>query len=650
MAEGTGASSGANETSSAAASGAANIAGAGGDSEQPRPNSGNHDIESVVIRFAGDSGDGMQLTGSEFTRAVAVSGNDIATYPDFPAEIRAPAGTTYGVSGFQLQFSSLDIFTAGDSPDVLVAMNPAALATNLEDLVPGGTVIVDSGAFKTKNLSLAGYDKNPLEDGSLQSYHLVPVDMSKAVTLALQGSGLSTRDAQRTRNFYALGLVFWLYGRDPEAQADSIEAKFKRRPEIAEANVTAFRAGYNFGETVELLPAPVRVPKADLPHGRYRRITGNEATTMGLAAAALLADRQMVYASYPITPASAILEGLAGYRRYPVTAFQAEDEIAAVTAAIGASFGGAIGVTGTSGPGMALKQEGIGLAVMAELPLVIVNVQRAGPSTGMPTKPEQADLFQALYGRNGESPVAVVAPATPGECFDLAIEAVRLSVEHMCPVVYLSDASLANGAEPWKLPDPKQLAPIQGRELPDLEGFAPYARDEQSLARYWVSPGAPGLEHRIGGLEKADFTGGISYDPANHEHMTEIRQAKIDRIADRLPPAEVFGAQSGDVLLVGFGSTYGALHQATQRLVSDGYSVGHLHLRYLNPLQSNVEEVLRSFRRVIVAELNRGQLRMLLRSRFLVDAHGLNKVRGQPFKVREVYEAGLSAIASGQEN
>jgi len=608
------------------------------------------DIESVVIRFAGDSGDGMQLTGTEFTRAVAVSGNDIATYPDFPAEIRAPAGTTYGVSGFQLQFSSLDIFTAGDAPDVLVAMNPAALTTNLGDLAPGGTVIVDSGSFKSKNLTLAGYERNPLEDGSLDGYHMVPVDMTKAVTLALKGTGLSTRDAQRTRNFYALGLVFWLYGRDPEPQVKAIQDKFKRRPEIAEANATAFKTGYNYGETVELLPAPMRVPAADLPKGKYRRITGNEATTMGLAAASLLAGRQMLYASYPITPASAVLEGLAGYRRYPVTAFQAEDEIAAVTAAIGASFGGAIGVTGTSGPGMALKQEGIGLAVMAELPLVVVNVQRAGPSTGMPTKPEQADLFQAMYGRNGESPVAVIAPATPGECFDYAIEAVRLAVEHMCPVVYLSDASLANGAEPWKLPNPNDLEPIRARELPDLEEFAPYARDEASLARYWVAPGVPGLEHRIGGLEKADFTGSISYDPANHAHMTELRQAKIDRIADRLPPAKVFGAESGDLLLVGFGSTYGALHQATQRLVAEGHSVGHLHLRYLSPLQSNVEELLRSYRRVVVAELNRGQLRMLIRSRFLIDARGLNKVQGQPFKVREVYEAALSVLASGQEN
>ncbi len=597
------------------------------------------ELASVVIRFAGDSGDGMQLTGTEFTRAAALAGSDIATFPDFPAEIRAPAGTLYGVSGFQLQFSAAEIFTAGDEPHVLIAMNPAALKTNLADLVPGGMVIVDSGAFKKKNLELAGYDTNPLDDDTLADYRAVPVDMSRAVATALKGSGLSTKDIQRTRNFYALGLVFWLYDREPKSEAESIRRKFARRPEIAEANVAAFQAGYAFGETTELLPASYHVAAAPLQSGKYRSITGNEALAMGFVAAAMLADRRLFYASYPITPASSILEAMASYRRYPVTAFQAEDEIAAVTAAIGASFGGAIGVTGTSGPGFALKQEGVGLAVMAELPLVVIDVQRAGPSTGLPTKAEQADLLQAMYGRNSESPVAVIATATPAECFQSAIEAVRIATQHMCPVVLLSDTTLANGAEPWLLPDPRDLPQIPGQAPPDREGFAPYLRDPETLARPWVPPGVEGLEHRIGGLEKEDVSGDVSYDPANHAHMVRVRQAKIDRIADTIGPAEVFGNDDGDLLFVGFGGTFGALHQATAALREEGHAVSHLHLRYLSPLQSNVGEILTRFRRVLVAELNSGQLRMVLRSRFLVDAAGLNKMEGQPFKVRELVEA-----------
>jgi 2-oxoglutarate ferredoxin oxidoreductase subunit alpha len=606
------------------------------------------ELESVVIRFAGDSGDGMQLTGTEFTRAVAITGSDIATFPDFPAEIRAPAGTTYGVSGYQLQFSSRDIFTAGDEPSVLIAMNPAALTTNLADLAPGGMLIVDSGQFKAKNLSLAGYENNPLEDDSLKGYQVVPIDMTKAVTVALKGSGLSTRDAQRTRNFFALGLIYWMYGKDHEAQVRSIETKFAKRPEIGAGNIAAFRAGYNYGETVELLPVSFRVKPADLAKGRYRRIVGNEATTMGLVAASMLAKRKLIYASYPITPASTILEELSSYQRYPVTTFQAEDEIAAVTAAIGASFGGAIGVTGSSGPGVALKQEGIGLAVMAELPLVVINVQRAGPSTGMPTKVEQADLLQAIVGRNGESPVAVLAPATPGECFDFAIEAVRIALQHMCPVIFLSDATLANGAEPWLMPDPSRLEPIESGVPIDPANFAPYQRDPETLARVWATPGTAGLEHRIGGLEKADYTGDISYDPENHQLMTNIRREKIERIAKRIPLAKVFGADLGELLLVGFGGTFGPLHQATQQLLAEGHAVAHLHLRYLNPLQSNVGDILKRYRRVLVAEHNGGQLRMILRSRFLVDAQGLNKVQGQPFKVREIHEAALGLLSGAQ--
>ncbi len=596
-------------------------------------------LEGVVIRFAGDSGDGSQLIGTELTRAAALAGNDIATFPDFPAEIRAPAGSLAGVSGFQLQFSSHEIYTAGDAPDVLIAMNPAALKTNLSALVAGGMLIVDSGAFKDRNLELAGYEKNPLEDGSLSSWRVVPIDLSKHVQAALKGSGMSTRDIARTRNFFALGICYWLYGREPERQLESIRQRFAKDEQLARANEISFTAGYHFGETTELFDATYEVPAARLAPGTYRNITGNEATAIGLAAGAHLAGRPMVYASYPITPASDILHNLARLRHFGVTTYQAEDEIAAVAAAIGASFGGAIGVTGTSGPGFALKQEGVGLAVMAELPLVLVDVQRGGPSTGLPTKTEQADLLQAICGRNSESPVAVIAPATPADCFALGVEAVRLAIRHMCPVVYLSDGSLANGSEPWRLPDPEKLERIPVRFETDPEGFAPYLRDPETLARRWALPGTPGLEHRIGGIEKEDVTGNVSYEAANHEHMVHTRQAKIDRIAQWLPPAQVEGPSSGDLLLVGWGGTYGSIRQASETLRAGGAAVSHLHLRYLNPLQRNVGELLRAFRRVLVVELNLGQLRLLLRGRFLVDAFGLSKVQGQPFRVREIIDA-----------
>jgi 2-oxoglutarate ferredoxin oxidoreductase subunit alpha len=608
---------------------------------EPGPGSGEpiEELPSVVIRFAGDSGDGMQLTGTEFTRAAAQAGTDLATFPDFPAEIRAPAGSLAGVSGFQLQFSSEQIYTAGDSPAVLIAMNPAALKTTLAELEPGGLLIVDRGTFKPKNLELAGYEESPLDDGSLTGYRVVPIDISKQVSVVLQGLGMSTRDVARTRNFFALGVVFWLYGRDHDREVRAIQEKFARRPEVAEANVAAFRAGYHFGETTELFDATYRVPRAKLEPGTYRNITGNEATALGFVAGARLAGRHLFYGSYPITPASDVLHYLANYRHYGVTTFQAEDEIAAVASAIGASFGGSVGITGTSGPGFALKQEGIGLAVMAELPLIVIDVQRAGPSTGMPTKTEQADLFQALYGRNSESPVAVVAPATPTDCFPMAIEAVRLALTHMCPVVYLSDGSLANSAEPWKLPDPDELEPIEVRFRTDPAGFAPYVRDPETLARAWAIPGTAGLEHRIGGIEKEDGSGNVSYSPENHEHMTWVRQAKIDRIAADLAPAEVYGDPEGDVLLVGWGGTFGSLRQATAVLRGQGTSVSHLHLRYLNPLQSNVAEMLEHFGSVVVAELNSGQLLSVLRSRFGVDAKGFNKVQGQPFRVAEIVEA-----------
>ncbi|MEE2702901.1 MAG: 2-oxoacid:acceptor oxidoreductase subunit alpha [Myxococcota bacterium] len=604
------------------------------------------DLESVVIRFAGDSGDGIQLTGTEFTHAVALGGSDIATFPDIPAEIRAPAGSLAGVSGFQLQFSSQEIFTAGDAPDVLVAMNPAALKTNLPDLPKGGLLIVDSGTFRNKGLAMAGYEVSPLADDSLEGYRLVAIDISKNVQATQKGSGLSTKEIQRTRNFYALGVLFWLYGRPPETEIGSIERKFARRPEIAEANVRSFRAGYHFGETCELFDASYRVPPAQLEPGTYRNITGNEATALGLIVAGQLADRHLFYGSYPITPASDVLHVLSNHRRYGLTTFQAEDEIAAVTAAIGASFGGSIGVTGTSGPGFALKQEGIGLAVMAELPLVVLDIQRAGPSTGLPTKTEQADLSQALWGRNSESPVVVLAPRTPADCFRMAIEAVRIAVRHMCPVIFLSDGSIASGSEAWKLPAPEELEPIEIHYRSDAEGFMPYLRDEETLARPWAIPGTPGLEHRIGGLEKEDRTGNVSYDPLNHEHMVRMRQAKIDRVADYIPAAEVEGDEAGQLLFVAWGGTYGAIHQAVRVLRNQGHRVGHLHLGSLSPFPHGIAEILSRFERVLVPELNRGQLRDLLRARFLIDALGLNKIQGRPFQVREVIEAG-QALLSG---
>ncbi|MCP4005868.1 MAG: 2-oxoacid:acceptor oxidoreductase subunit alpha [bacterium] len=611
------------------------------------PSGSVEEVDSVVIRFVGDSGDGMQLTGTEFTRTAALSGNDISTFPDFPSEIRAPAGSLAGVSGFQLQFSSQEIFTPGDAPDVLVAMNPAALKTNLDDLVKGGLLLVDSGAFKKKNLELACYTTNPLEDGSLADYRLIEVDFSKQVSTALRSSGLSTKEIQRTRNFFALGLIFWLYGRDTEPEIEAIRRKFARSKQIADANVISFQSGYYLGETAGFFDNTYRVPPAKLLPGRYRNITGNEATALGVVAAAQLSGSDVFYGSYPITPASDILHYLAGYSRFGVTVFQAEDEIAAVASTIGASFGGAIGVTGTSGPGFALKQEGIGLAIAVELPLVVINVQRAGPSTGMPTKTEQADLAQVLVGRNGESPLVVIAPATPAECFEYMIEAVRLSVEHMCPVVFLTDGSLANGTEPWRLPDREELKTIRVEHHTDPDGFAPFLRNDD-FVRPWAVPGTPGVEHRIGGLEKEDVTGNVCYDPLNHEHMTHVREAKVQRIASRIPLAEIDGSESGDVLLVGWGGTFGALHQAAKRMRAEGHAVAHLHLRYLNPLQSNVGELLSRYRHVVVAELNGGQLRSILRDRFLIDARGLNKVQGKPFKVGEVMEAIRPLVESRQ--
>jgi len=595
------------------------------------------ELDRVTIRFAGDSGDGMQLTGTQFTRTAAVYGNDISTLPDFPAEIRAPAGSLPGVSGFQISFSSSDIHTPGDQPDVLVAMNPAALKTNVGDLPAGGALIVNSDAFTAQNLAKAGYAVNPLQDGSLKQYALFEIPISTLNERSLDGLDMTSKQKDLTKNFFALGIMFWLYGRDFDATIRWIDEKFGKRPVIAEANTRALKAGYAFGETTEIFHTHYRVAPAHLAPGTYRNITGNEATALGMLAASKLADRPLFYGSYPITPASDILHQLSGYKNFGVKTFQAEDEIAAIGAAIGAAYGGAMGLTASSGPGIALKSEALGLAVMVELPLVVVDVQRAGPSTGMPTKTEQADLLQVLFGRNSDSPLPVVAPATPGECFDLAIEAWRLALKYVTPVVYLSDAFLATGAEPWKIPAIADLPDISVANWTEREGFHPYERDPQTLARMWAVPGTPGLEHRIGGLEKADITGNVSYDPDNHHRMQLLRQAKVARMADDIAPLEVFGPERGDLLILGWGSTYGAIRSAVERLHAQGRSaVAHAHLRHLNPFPANTEKVVRSYRRVLIPEVNLGQLLMLIRSQFLIDAEGYNRVRGKPFTIAEI--------------
>ncbi len=596
-------------------------------------------LEDVVIRFVGDSGDGMQLTGTEFTKAAALAGNDIATLPDFPAEIRAPAGSLAGVSGFQLHFSSTEVHTPGDAPDVLVAMNPAALKTNLPDLRPGGTLIVNSGAFTDLHLKKAGYEENPLDHAeALKGYRLHAVDIGSLTSAALEETELSVKEKVRCKNFFALGLLFWLYSRDLEPEIANIKAKFGRKPRLADANIRVLKAGYHYGETTEIFQGVYEVRPAKFEPGTYRNITGNEAIALGLVAAARLADKKLVYSGYPITPASAILHQLANFKHYGVTTFQAEDEIAAIGATIGAAYGGAIAVTASSGPGVALKGEGIGLAVMTELPLVIVNVQRGGPSTGLPTKTEQSDLFQAVIGRNGDCPLPVVAPTTPGDAFYAAIDAVRIAVEYMTPVILLADGFLGNGAEPWPLPDIDSLEKIPITHRTDPEGYAVYRRDPETLARDWVLPGTPGLEHRIGGLESDALDGSVSYNPVNHEQMTLARSEKIARVARKLPPPNLLGEARGDVLLVGWGSTYGALRQAATKLRGEGHSVSHLHLRYLNPFAPGLAEIFAGFRKVLVAELNHGQLRTLLRAEFLVDAVGLNKIQGQPFRVVEVVD------------
>ena len=604
-------------------------------------------LDRVVIRFAGDSGDGMQLTGTEFTKAAAEAGNDISTFPDFPAEIRAPAGSLFGVSGFQLHFSSSEIHTPGDAPDVLVVMNPAALKTNIKDLVDNGTLIVNSGAFVEANLKKAGYTVSPLDDGSLAKYRVHAVDISHLTTAALDGTTLSNKEKGRSKNFFALGLVFWMYGREPEPEIRRITQQFAKRPELGEANVKVFKAGYHYGETAEVFQTVYKVPAARFTPGTYRNITGNEALAMGLVVGAQLAGKPLFYSGYPITPASSILHSLAKFKNYGVMTFQAEDEIAAMGAALGAAYGGSVAVTASSGPGIALKQEAIGLGVMTELPVVIVNVQRGGPSTGLPTKTEQSDLFQAIYGRNGEAPIPVVACKSPGDSFYAAIEAVKIATRYMCPVMLLSDGYIANGSEPWPVPDIKSLQPFPVEHRSDPNGYLVYQRNPSTLARDWVIPGTPGLEHRIGGIEKDFLTGNISYEPSNHERQVRVRAEKVERVAQEFAALDLKGEATGDVLVIGWGGTFGALRQAVEELRGHGRQVSHAHLRWMWPLEPGLEKLLPKFKHVLVAELNSGQLRTILRAKYLVDAQGLNKIQGQPFKVREVVTA-VEALIAGQ--
>ncbi|MFD5477741.1 2-oxoacid:acceptor oxidoreductase subunit alpha [Streptomyces hawaiiensis] len=599
-------------------------------------------LERVVIRFAGDSGDGMQLTGDRFTSAAAAFGNDLATLPSFPAEIRAPQGSIAGVSSFQVHFADYDILTAGDRPDVLVAMNPAALKANLADLPPGCTVIVNTDEFTPRNLARAGYRSDPLEDGTLTSFQVHQVTMATLTRGALADSGLSKKDAERAKNMFALGLLSWMYHRPTAGTERFLRQKFARRPEIAEANILAFRAGWNYGETTESFAVTFEVaPATALTPGTYRQITGNTALAYGIVAAGVRSGLPVLLGSYPITPASDILHELSRHKNFGVTTVQAEDEIAAVGAALGASYGGALGVTTTSGPGLALKSETIGLAVMTELPLLVIDVQRGGPSTGLPTKTEQADLLQAMFGRNGESPVPVLAPATPADCFDTMLDAARIALTYRTPVLLLSDGHIANGSEPWLVPDASQLPDLSVEfttepNAPDGSGgFWGYLRDPHTLARPWAVPGTPGLEHRIGGLEKADGTGDISYDADNHDRMVRLRQAKIDGIA---VPDAVPDDPSGraEVLVVGWGSSYGPIGAAARRVRRAGHPVAHLHLRHLNPLPANLGEVLSRYRRVVVPELNLGQLALLLRAKYLVDAVSYTKVAGLPFGAEEL--------------
>jgi 2-oxoglutarate ferredoxin oxidoreductase subunit alpha len=595
------------------------------------------DVDRVTIRFAGDSGDGMQVAGTAFTKTSAVFGNDISTVPDIPAEIRAPQGSLPGVSAFQVSFSSYDIYTPGDRPDVLVAMNPAALKVHLEDLPKGGIIVVNTDEFNDANLKKAGYAVNPLHDGSLSAYRVLEVPIGTLNARALADLGMTAQEVDRSKNMFALGLMYWMYSRPMDTTINYFQERYgKRNPKAVEANTKTLKAGYYYGETTEMFAQHYHVPKAKLAPGLYRNITGNEATAMGFLAASKLAGRPLFYGSYPITPASDVLHQLATYKRFGVKTFQAEDEIAAIGSAIGASFGGSLGMTGTSGPGIALKSEGIGLAVMVELPLVIIDVQRSGPSTGIPTKTEQGDLLQCMFGRNSVAPVAIVAPSTSSECFDMAIEAWRIAIKYRTPVIFLSDLYLGVGSEPWLIPDFDSLPKMEPNFATDPETFKAYERDPETLARPWAIPGTPGLEHRIGGLEKANITGNVNYTAENHDLMTRLRFEKIERIANDIPELEVFGDEEGDLLVLGWGSTYGVNRTAVQRARAAGKSVSQAHLKHLNPFPKNTGDVLKRFKKVLVPENNMGQLTLLIRGKYLVDAEGLHRITGRPFTISEV--------------
>ncbi|MDO9187479.1 MAG: 2-oxoacid:acceptor oxidoreductase subunit alpha [Bacteroidia bacterium] len=598
----------------------------------------------VVILFAGDSGDGIQLTGSQFTATSAMYGNDISTFPNFPAEIRAPQGTTAGVSGFQVHFGSVEVFTAGDTCDVLVVMNAAALKANLNQLKPGGIIIANIDGFDAKNLKLAKFptDVNPLRDGSLAKYDVHEIDVTKITRTALSASGLGTKEMDRSKNMFVLGYIYWMYNRSLDNTIDFLKLKFKKRPDLVEANINVLKAGYNYGDTIETPMNRFEVKPAPVAKGVYRSITGNQAAALALVAAAQKSGLTLFYGTYPITPASDILHELSKHKNFDIKTFQAEDEIAAITSAIGASFGGSLGVTASSGPGIALKGEAIGLALMLELPLVILNVQRGGPSTGLPTKTEQADLLQALYGRNGESPVPVIAAYSPSDCFDTTFEACRLALEFMTPVFFLSDGYIANGSEPWKFPKAKELPDLTvsfaKNILKEGEKFLPYKRNAK-LAREWAIPGTKGLEHRVGGIEKENETGNISYDPHNHEFMVKTRQAKVDNIADYIPLQTIDnGNAKGKLLILGWGSTYGSIKTAVKSAIADGYDVSHAHVKYLNPLPKNLGDILKSFDKILIPEINNGQLIKVIRDKYLIDAKGLNKIQGMPFTSAEINE------------
>lgn len=601
----------------------------------------NKTIDNVTIRFAGDSGDGMQLSGGRFTQTSAVVGNDLSTLPDFPAEIRAPAGSLAGVSSYQIHFSSQEIHTPGERPDVLVAMNPAALKVHLKDLIPGGTLIVNKNAFTKKNLSLAGYDSDPTEDDSLVDYYSTHfIEMGKLVTLACEDIDIPSKMVDRTKNLCALGVLFWMYDRPLEPTIDWLNQKFKSKPDIIEANVRALNAGYNYGDTAEIFTTKYIVEKAKLPAGKYRNMNGTLASCLGILTAAEKSNLDITFAGYPITPASNILHTLSNWKKFGIKTYQAEDEIAGIGAALGASYGGSLGITASSGPGIALKTEFMGLAIMTELPLVIINVQRGGPSTGLPTKTEQSDLFQAVYGRNGEAPIPVLAPTTPGDCYHAAYEACRIAVKYMTPVMVLSDGYLVNGSEPWLIPNPDDLQSfnVKFAKEEDAEDFLPYKRNPETLARSWAIPGTKGLEHRIGGLEKQDITGNVNYDSDNHQKMVEIRAQKVANIANEIPQTEIFGESKGDVLILSWGSGHGASRAATESLLSENIKVGHASIKWISPLPSDLGTILKNYKKVLIPEVNTGQFRQIIRAEYLVDAIGLNEVQGKPLGASKIVE------------